>query len=322
MANVFIPKKTNTSLQLCKDEKSVVPAKAPLPEDRKEVRKEDDPQKGLLGLSTGFVRVPQGLDKTISALVSDPDAESVLRQAIVAERSRGHESKLSHYKHFYVTGSGTVTTSEQSVQLFTAVQGSGINNRLTNRVKLHRITCRIRFVRAYSATATTAYFPPTVSIIIGRTKVPASIGVVLSPIWNPTSNPPVSGTGANPPVSSTSIYDSAGATGATGNIPSTMVRNVNTADMYHIYYDKHLIYNQTSMGLAGTGIGQVVPEVHLHTFQIDLHGLDQMFISSGNNGTVINQLWFAFRGDTDYTGLGFTDSLYYSFDTEFRDVQD
>lgn len=280
-------------------------------QDQKTLSKEDELQekRRLLGPRTNSVGLCQGLDKALAALVNDPDSAQILRNTLIAERSRGHESKLNSFKHFYVVGSSAAGTTETAVILFNPAQGTGTSNRLTNDVRLHRITCRIRISRNITTVGTAAIVAPTVSLVIGRTKVPSSPGAVAT----------IFGTGANPPSSSSTIYD-----GLASAIVPLMVRNINTADMYHVY--KHFTHCRSldnfQYTTAGSLFGIDVPHQTDHVFELDLHKLEQTFVTPGNTDTLINQLWFVFRSDIAYTNLGFNDTISYTFDTEFKDVQD
>lgn len=310
--NVQFPKKLHLQRQNAIDPGYFVVSDSP-GEGKKKTSDEKKLQaegKGFLGLRSKELASCASLVKALPSMVGSPDAITLLRDALVEERSRGHESKLNSFKHFYVVGSGDASLTQTAVLLFSPSQGSGTSNRLTNDVRLHRITCRIRIVRNSTAPGTTQYTVPTISLVIGRTKVPTTPGTVAT----------IHGTGANPPTSSTAIYDGLG----TFNVPSLMIRNPNTADLYHVYHNEHVIMNDENFQYttAATAYGISSPKSRLFEKQIDLHGLENCFVSSGNTDTLINQLWFVFRSDMSYTNQGFTDTVQYTFDTEFRDVQD
>lgn len=236
------------------------------------------------------------------------DAEKLLRKELLNSRS---QRKLDDWKHFYIVSTGNVlSTAETTIGISRIPGGTALTTRTTNAVKLHRTTGRIRVRRSITGIGSVSPLLPTISIVFWRDKIPAQPGTA----------PAVFATDAVVPASDTAVFSGLGSAIA----PQLMVRNPNTTEDYHIYVRRHHYLGDQNYGFTtpGTPVGIATPHDWNFEFEIYYHEAQQQYATYSTTAACVNDIYFTYVQDTTTTNQGYTTTLDYTFDTEFRDVQD
>lgn len=242
------------------------------------------------------------------------EAATLLRQELIAERSRGsHEGSLADWKHAYGTsGPNTLSISETSYTVAAIAGGTTVSTRTTNTIALRKARIKLFFNRIFSATPTAAFRDPNIIVVIYRDKIPVT----------PGTPPTVHGTDANPPASTTFLFSQLGVAASTNPAAvACMVRNPITEDAYHIYEVRHVKIPIGGFTYTGTTLGMPNPYSKVEHFDIDLNMVQQKYASYAATASDINNIYICVFADHDYTNMGITDSVSAVIDLEFMDLQ-
>lgn len=257
------------------------------------------------------------------------DAATELRQIALAERSRGRRhASVDDYKHCYFSSGAYVQYIDSPaigsgghVVVTNISNGSSLNNRLTNRIKIRRIT--IHHNISYSAGGgstgiSTSVFrtTPTVVLDVVRDKVPITPGTERA----------LYATDANPPTDTNAVYTGLGTNFNTTKQIFHPVRNVNTMDEVHVY--RHIPESMHMQYVQGATAATAVAMSESSSYRkhvIDCHDVEVQYSTTLNSFANVNQIQVSFLTDTStaqQTVNGLQLAYNYMIDVEFRDVQD
>lgn len=251
----------------------------------------------------------------LASLVNpDPiQTQAILRKELLLARSfKGSQIHSAESKHYYGIDTQTILSTEISIPICRVVGGTASNTRTTNTIRLKGTKLRFLCRRTPTATGSAAALVPTLTFVIWRDKIPATVGSI----------PTILGTDANPPASTTLMLSRLGQAGVVYN--SVAVRNPITDLDYHIYevHHKDLVPENYDFVTPASAFGLPAPQVWKFDFHLDLHRVVQTYASYTATDPDVNAVYCTFYSNLDYTGQGYTDILSWTVDTEFEDVQD
>lgn len=280
----------------------------------------DQKRGGTLVDESGKIRMESPQIHTILAsLVNPPETgptpEQILRQELLKLRS-GFSSteKSAERKHVYNQATGAITNGTETTYILARVlTGSASSQRLTNTIKIRKGTLRFTIVRTASGVGTAVAPMPILTYVIWRDKIPATVGTA----------PTILGTDANPPASTSLMLSRLGSASLRYN--SLAVFNPITAPEYHIYEVKHHELNDDSnftYTTPATALGIPAPKTWHFRINLDFNGVVQNYAAAASAAPDVNDIYFSFFTDIDYTNLTFTDTIFFTSDVEFEDMQD
>lgn len=244
----------------------------------------------------------------------------------LALMSRRKHPDITDYKHFYQLVNpappafGTSGT-ERYLPLCAIAGGIGLNNRLTNKIRVHRSIIRLWVAIQPLSVSTQAPVWPTITMMVFREKVPAVLG---TPIL-------MYATGANPPINTNTIMDRLGQVQSVANDEVAIRAPVNS--------DKYVMHLMRKINLREV-LGHLTPSpagalqnawntpFSAKTFEFDIpwSGTEVQYNEQSQVSATINALWVNLRidyaGGANDTANGFRTDYVMTTDTEFTDVQD
>lgn len=200
--------------------------------------------------------------------------QKAVRQAVSSSRRYSPDAGLKHYYQMYSANINSTTLVDTVVN--SIFEGTDSNERTTPSVYCHGLTIRLSLRRVPSAAvATSNTWNPQFRIIVAREHIPQGGNLITVPDTDPPSDPD-------------SCYSNLGAANV---VVPAFIRNPNSFDNWHVYYDKvHQIPNEVVYsGAANTYISSGTWD---HTFHFDLHKTKTTFYDSSAGAISVNSIGF------------------------------
>jgi len=249
------------------------------------------------------------LAQLVDSKEGSDQAQAIIRKELLLARSLKSSIASAEAKHYYGIDTASVGSTETSVPLCRVVGGTASNTRTTNTIAVKGSTIRFLVRREPTGTGTVPALVPTITFVVWRDKIPATVGAI----------PTILGTDANPPASTTLMLSRLGSASVTYN--SVAVRNPVTDLDYHIYDVRHFELNPENYDYVtpASAYGLPAPKIFRFEFKYDFHRVKQIYATYAATDPDVNAIYFTFYSNMNYTGQGYVDTASWTVDTEFED---
>lgn len=293
----------------------------------------DSPATNHYQYDTDYVSDADGDDgggQSVPKSLRDPGTDALVKSYLTSHA--GLSARAMDFKHAYTTYHQTNQGSSWSANnqtlgfsLVTLPVGNGIQQRLGDKIRLHRVTIRF-FFRLIpfdtSPIVLTHIVFPRITIVLLRNKIPdGTTPLVYATTTNniPNQTRPIM-ISLNEPILPNSIGDA--------QISNAIaVANPLSAPLYHIYRMHHLYSRDWYHGAASqvyTGSGYAVrglPTDRYFEMRVPLHGVESTYNTASSNQPILNDISLLVHCDQGSgADRSFNPQFNLAADLEFEDL--